>query len=179
MQGELRLLPQALPDAAGRCALDRWQPELPLRRTRRGAGPRLDRQPGSQLDRIGYGRHEQHRRTCISFRTPTLRVEEEGEGVRRRIRGTNAFSPSLIRWEDKREQRFLSLPHTVWAERCAERCSRSGARSGARGAVRAERCGASGAVRARTVRRGAGNHPAHGIREAQDQERNGKLFDRN
>ena len=73
MQGELRPLPRALPVAAGHCA-----PDPGPRAAGLGAGPRLDRQPGSQLDRIGYGRHEEHRGVCISFSTPTLRVEEEG-----------------------------------------------------------------------------------------------------
>ena len=76
MQGELRPLPQALPVAAGHCA-----PDPGPRAAGLGAGPRLDRQPGSQLDRIGYGRHEEHRGVCISISTPTLRVEEEGRGL--------------------------------------------------------------------------------------------------
>jgi hypothetical protein len=75
MQGELRPVPRALPVAAGH-SLRAGPGAAGL-----GAAPRLDRQPGSQLDRIEYGRHEQHRGVYISFRTPTLRVEEEGRGL--------------------------------------------------------------------------------------------------
>ncbi len=62
--------------AAGHCAPDPGPLAAGLR-----AGPRLNRQPGSQLDRIGYCRHEEHRGVCISFSTPTLRVEEEERGL--------------------------------------------------------------------------------------------------
>ncbi len=82
MQGELLPLPRALPVAAGHCAQDPG-PRAAAGGPGAGPGARLDRQPGSQLDRIrvGYSQHEQHRGVCISFRTPTLRDEEEGRGL--------------------------------------------------------------------------------------------------
>jgi hypothetical protein len=134
MQGELRPLPRvlaALPVAAGHCAPDRGP-----RAAGPGAGPRLDWQPGSQLDRIVYGRHEQHRVVCISFRTPTLpvRVEEEGEGVRGRMRGSNAFSPSRIRSSAE-----VDLSPNAWAAGPAQAQAQENCGSSALGAVRCAR----------------------------------------
>jgi hypothetical protein len=90
MQGELLPLPLAVPVAAGHCA-----PDPGPRAAGQGAGPRLDRQPGSQLDWIGYCLHEQHSGVCISFRTPNLRVEEEGRGLGEGGEGVTLSFPSL------------------------------------------------------------------------------------